>query len=141
MLRNKQRLYWTLQLGGWTLYGVVQIAASVIASASGSISLQRILFLAYEAFFCLIISHGYRHFINRWRWLSLGMPLLIPRVLLSSMVLGLLMYFFRIPVSIPLGLFNQEKVLDVFNLVGQSFYYIFPLVSILFYLQLFPTIQ
>ena len=71
MLRNKQRLYWTLQLGGWTLYGVVQIAASVIASTSSSISNQRVLFLVYEAFFCLVISHGYRNFINQWRWLGL----------------------------------------------------------------------
>ncbi len=136
MLRNKQRLYWTLQLGGWTLYGVVQISASVIASSSSSISLQRILFLVYEAFFCLLISHGYRNFINRWRWLSLGMPRLIPRVLLSSMVLGLLMYFLRIPPSIPLGLFNKGKALDLFNLVGQSFYYgiIFFLWSVFYFI-------
>ncbi len=123
MLRNKQRLYWTLQIGGWTLFGVVQIAASFIASVSGAISLQRLLFLVYEAFFCLVISHGFRYFINRWRWLSLGMPRLIPRVLLSSMVLGLLMYFLRIPASISLGLFNKEKALDPFNIIGQSFFF------------------
>jgi two-component system, LytTR family, sensor kinase len=123
MLRNKQRLYWTLQIGGWALFGVVQIAATVIASVSGAISLQRILFLVYEAFFCLVITHGYRYYINRWRWLSLGMPRLIPRVLLSSMVLGLLMYFLRIPASISLGLFNRLLVLDPFNIVGQSFFF------------------
>jgi hypothetical protein len=136
MLRNKQRLYRTLQIGGWTLYGVVQIAASVIASPSSSISLQRVLFLVYEAFFCMVISHGYRHFINQWRWLGLGMPRLIPRVLLSAMVLGLLMYLLRIPASIPLGLFNREKALDPFNMVGQSFYYgiIFFLWSVFYFI-------
>ncbi len=136
MLRNKQQLYWTLQLGGWTLYGVVQISASVLASANGDISLNRIIFLAYEAFFCLIISHGYRYFINRWNWLTLGMPRVIPRVLLSSMVLGLVMYFFRIPVSLPLGLFNREIVLDAFNIMGQSFYYaiIFFLWSVFYFI-------
>jgi two-component system, LytTR family, sensor kinase len=136
MLRNKQRLYWTLQLGGWTLYGVVQISASVLASVNGDISLKRIIFLAYEALFCLIISHGYRYFINRWNWLTLGMPRLIPRVLLSSMVLGLVMYFFRIPVSLPLGLFNKEIVLDAFNIMGQSFYYaiIFFLWSVFYFI-------
>ena len=136
MLRNKQRLYWTLQLGGWALYGVVQISASVLASANGDISLKRIIFLAYEAFFCLVISHGYRYFINHWNWLTLGMPRLIPRVLLSSMVLGLLMYFLRIPVSLPLGLFNKEIVLDAFNIMGQSFYYgiIFFLWSVFYFI-------
>jgi len=136
MLRNKQRLYWTLQLGGWTLYGVVQIAASLIASVSGAVSLQRVLFLVYEAFFCLLITHVYRYYINQWRWLSLGMPRLIPRVLLSSMVLGVVMYFLRIPSSIPLGLFNKAIVLDAFNLVGQSFYYgiIFFLWSVFYFI-------
>ncbi|MEY4930504.1 MAG: hypothetical protein RI909_1228 [Bacteroidota bacterium] len=136
MLRNKERLYWTLQIGGWTLYGVVQISASVIASANGAISLQRIIFLGYEAFFCLIISHVYRYYINEWRWLSLGMPRLIPRVLLGIMVLGLLMYMLRIPASIPLGLFNKAKVLDPFNIVGQSFYYaiIFFLWSVFYFI-------
>jgi len=136
MLRNKQRLYWTLQTGGWTLYGVVQIAASVIASINGVISLQRIIFLAYEALFCLLISHTYRNYINKWRWLSLGMPRLIPRVLLSSMVLGLIMYFLRIPASVPLGLFNKTIVLDVFNIMGQSFYYaiIFFLWSVFYFI-------
>ena len=136
MLRNKQRLYWTLQLGGWTLYGVVQIAASLIASVSGAVSLQRVLFLVYEAFFCLLITHVYRYYINQWRWLSLGMPRLIPRVLVSSMVLGVVMYFLRIPSSIPLGLFNKAIVLDAFNLVGQSFYYgiIFFLWSVFYFI-------
>jgi len=136
MLRNKQRLYWTLQLGGWTLYGVVQISASVLASVNSDISLKRIIFLVYEAFFCLIISHGYRYYINRWNWLTLGMPRLIPRVLLSAMVLGLVMYIFRIPVSLPLGLFNKEIVLDVFNIMGQSFYYaiIFFLWSVFYFI-------
>jgi two-component system, LytTR family, sensor kinase len=136
MLRNKQRLYWTLQAGGWTLYGVVQIAASVIASINGVISFQRIIFLAYEALFCLLISHTYRNYINEWRWLSLGMPRLIPRVLLSSMALGLIMYFLRIPASVPLGLFNKTVVLDVFNIMGQSFYYaiIFFLWSVFYFI-------
>ncbi len=123
MLSNKQRLYWTLQTGGWTFYGVVQIAASVLASASGSISKQRIIFLGLEALICLVISHGFRHFINRWGWLHLGMPRLIPRVLLSAMVLGLFMYFVRIPASIPLGLFNEDVVMEPINIAGQSFYY------------------
>ncbi len=136
MLRNKQRLYWTLQAGGWAFYAAVQISASMLASLNGSISAQRLMFLAYEAFICLLISHVYRYFINRWRWLSLGMPRLIPRVLFSALALGLIMYFFRIPVSLPLGLFNREIVLAPFNIIGQSFYYaiIFFLWSVFYFI-------
>jgi hypothetical protein len=129
MVDNKQRLYWMLQIGGWTLYGVVQIVASVIASASSTISTQRIIFLAYEAFFCLLLTHIYRSYINRWRWLSLGMPRLIPRVLLAVFSLGVIMYILRLPASVSLGFFNRNVVFDAMNIAGQSFYY-----SILFFL-------
>jgi hypothetical protein len=129
VLNNKQQLYWLMQTGGWATYALVQIVASVIASASGTISVQRIVFLTYEAFFCFLITHAYRYFINRWRWLSLGMPLLIPRVLLSVFVLGLIMYFVRIPATISLDMFNQRILFDPMNIIGQSFYY-----SILFFL-------
>ena len=129
MVDNKQRLYWMLQIGGWTLYAVVQIVASVLASASSTISTQRIIFLTYEAFFCLLISHIYRSYINRWRWLSLGMPRLIPRVLLTSFFLGVVIYFLRIPASVSLGLFNRNIVFDSMNVAGQSLYY-----AILFFL-------
>jgi two-component system, LytTR family, sensor kinase len=125
MVNNKQRLYWTLQAGGWTAYSVVQMVASVLASPSGTISVQRILFLTYEALICLIATHIYRLLINRWNWLGLGMPRLIPRVLLASSIMGAWMYFLRIPASVSLELFNPEIVFDITNIAGQSFYYAF----------------
>ncbi len=132
---NKTRLYWTLQVSGWAVYAIVQIAA-VLLRGEGSISNQRIIFLIYEATLCLIVSHVFRDFINRWRWLTLGMPRLIPRVILSVFVMGGMMYFLRIPVSIPLGLFNKSIVLDPFVFLGQSFYYaiIFFLWSVLHFI-------
>ena len=132
---NKGRLYWSLQAGGWSIYAIVQIVA-VLAQDEGSISNQRIAFLLYEASFCLIVSHIYRNFMNRWKWLSLGMTRLIPRVILSVFVVGAIMYFLRIPVSVLLGLFNKNVVLDPFVFLGQSFFYaiIFFLWSVLYFI-------
>ncbi len=132
---NKGRLYWSLQAGGWSIYAIVQIVA-VLAQDEGSISNQRIAFLLYEASFCLIVSHIYRNFMNRWKWLSLGMSRLIPRVIFSVFVIGAIMYFLRIPVSVSLGLFNKNVVLDPFVFLGQSFFYaiIFFLWSVLYFI-------
>src|SRR5882757_4641987 len=102
---NKQRLYWTLQVGGWTFYAIVQIAFSVLASDEQRVSSERAIFLIYEAILCLLLTHGYRYLINQRKWLSLGMAKLIPGVILAVMVLGLLTYFLRMPVSIPLGIY------------------------------------
>jgi hypothetical protein len=133
---NKQKLYWSLQIGGWSLYAIVQIAASFIAAGGLGVSSQRIIFLAYEAIFCLIVSHVYRHYINKWRWLSLGMARLIPKAILSVFVLGLIMYFLRIPISLPLRLFSMEVAFDPQNILGLSLYYaiIFFLWSALYFI-------
>ncbi len=133
---NKQRLYWSLQVGGWTFYAFVQIVFSVLASDEQRVSSQRVIFLSYEAILCLILTHGLRHFINRWKWLTLGMLRLIPRVIFSVICLGLLMYFLRMPISVPLGLYNQAIALDLRNILGQSFYYaiIFFLWSVLYFI-------
>lgn len=120
---NKQKLYWSLQLGGWTLYAGVQIIASFIAAGGLGVSTQRIIFLAYEAVFCLLVSHGFRYYINKWRWLNLGMTRLIPKVIVSVFALGLIMYFLRIPISLPLRLFSKEVAFDLQNIFGLSFYY------------------
>src|ERR1700690_627160 len=101
---NKERLYWSLQAGGWTIYASVQIIFSVIASDGQGVSAQRVIFFIHEAILCLALTHGYRYLINRWKWLSLSMSLLISRVIPSVFGLGLLMYFLRMPISIWLGL-------------------------------------
>ncbi len=121
---NKARLYWSLQIGGWAIYAIVQIVA-VLELDEGTLSNQRIIFLLYEASLGLSVSHIYRNLINRWKWLNLTMPRLIPRVLFSVFIMGVIMYFLRIPVSIPLGLFNKNVALDPIVLLGLSFVYAF----------------
>ncbi len=113
-----------MQIGGWAIYAIVQIVA-VLELDEGTLSNQRIIFLLYEASLGLSVSHIYRNLINRWKWLNLTMPRLIPRVLFSVFIMGVIMYFLRIPVSIPLGLFNKNVALDPIVLLGLSFVYAF----------------
>lgn len=122
---NKPRLYWTLQFGGWALYAIVQIVGSVFASDGQGVSTPRVIYFIYEAGFCLLLTHLFRNLINRWHWLNAGMPVLIPRVIISVFVLGLLMYFLRMPISIPLGLFNRQVALNLNNIFGLTVVYAF----------------
>ncbi len=136
MINNKNRLYWSLQIGGWSFYAAVQITASILNSSSAEVSTQRILFLLYEALFCLLVSHFFRNIILSARWLNLSLPRLIPKIIGSVFVLGALMYLLRIPVSIPLGLFKQGVALDPYVFLGQSVFYaiIFFLWSVLYFI-------
>lgn len=117
---NKTRLYWTLQVGGWTSYALAQIVLSALVSDSGGISLQRALFFTYEAAFGLLLTHAYRAIMTRWRWLGSGMPILIPRVLGMAFLLGLALYFLRIAISIPLGIYSPNVAFSLDLILGMS---------------------
>jgi len=125
---NKHRLYWSLQIGGWFLYAVVQIVISVLAY--NSISPRRVVFLLLEASLACLLTSLLRSFINRWKWLDMSLPKLIPCVLIAVSLLAVVMYFLRIPVNQALGqLFNPRAALSPSNLLGQSLFY-----AILFFL-------
>lgn len=124
---NKQRLYWSLQIGGWLLYAIVQIVSSFLAN---SLTLKRGIFLFTDAFLCLLLTHVFRQVLNRWRWLFFPLPKLIPSVLLAVFVMSIVLYFARIPVNLMLGrLFNPSAALNIMTILGQSSFY-----TILFFL-------
>jgi two-component system, LytTR family, sensor kinase len=125
MVINKQRWYWIMQLSGWALFAGLQIVATILASGKAGVHTERIIFLAYESLFCLLVSHLFRNTIIKWKWLNLGFQKLIPRVVISVFVLGTIMYFLRIPVSLPLGLFKSEVVFDLITFSAGAFFYAF----------------
>lgn len=133
---NKTRLYWTLQVGGWTSYALAQIVLNALVSENAGFSLQRSLFFTYEAAFGLLLTHAYRSLMTRWGWLGAGMTLLIPRVLIMVFVLGLALYFLRIAISIPLGIYSREAAFSLDLIIGMTTVYalVFFLWSVLYFI-------
>jgi two-component system LytT family sensor kinase len=120
---NKKRLYWTLQIVGWLSYALLQIT---IFSIEKEIPLRRIEFFIVEALICLGITHFFRFFLNRQKWLNLSVPRMIPRVVASIIVLGFVIYFLRVPVSILLKVVNVQRLaLDPMQILGFGFFYVF----------------
>ncbi len=119
---KKFRIYVALQIGGWLLIAMANIVGSNVAS--GGITPKRITFFLIEAFLCLMVTHAFRILLNRWKWLSLSMHKLIPGVLIAVFVMGVTVYFLKIPANIMLGrLFNPQTAFDLQQILGQSFYY------------------
>lgn len=118
---NKHRLYWTLQIAGWALFALLQIGWSIYAA--GSISVRRLIFFTIEALLCLFLTHFFRKFVNRGRWLNLNMAMLIPRVFLGVAVLSLTIYFLKIPVSLLLGYSDWKDVFNFQQLLGLTSIY------------------
>lgn len=120
---NKKRLYWTLQIIGWLSYALLQITVFSIAK---EIPLRRIEFFIIEALICLGVTHFFRYFLNRLKWLNLSVPRMIPRVVASIIVLGFVIYFLRVPVSIVLKVVSvQSLALDPTQILGFGLFYVF----------------
>jgi two-component system, LytTR family, sensor kinase len=130
---NKQRLYWTLQIGGWLLYAVIQIGSSIIAS--GSTSSDRVIFLFFESLLPLVVTHLARVVLRPSKWLNVGMPRLIIRVVFMAFLLGVILYFLRIPLSYVLGMYDREVVFDTGRILGFSL--IYALIFFLWYVLYF----
>lgn len=130
---NKLRLYWTLQIGGWLFYAFVQIGSSVLAS--GTITFRRAVFLLVESLLCLLLTHSFRFFLNKNRWLYFSMPRLIPRIVISVFVMGLILYVCRMPLSYTLGFFDSGIAFNPEKILGLSLVYalIFFLWSIFYF--------
>ena len=119
---NKDRLYWMLQLGGWSAYLAAQIITGYLAS-EGEISTKRIVFLSFEAFVCFLFSHLYRNYINERKWLSMSLSRLIPHVLGAVLFMSIVTYLVRIPASMALGLFNAGSSFDPERLATGVLFY------------------
>ena len=130
---NKDKLYWTLQIGGWLLYALIQIVSSVLAS--GNVSYKRMVFLLYEAFLCLIFTHLFRYFLSHRKWLNFSLPKLIPGILIGVWLLGFIVYFLRMPASLLLGIFDPRVAFDLSKIFGLTSIYalIFFLWSVLYF--------
>jgi two-component system, LytTR family, sensor kinase len=118
---NKERLYWILQLGGWSFYTIFQISFF----GAERISTKQIIFWILEALCCLLLTHALRQSINRWRWFSLGLPKLIPRVALSVFIMAVALYAARVLVSLPLGQFNANIAFNTSNFFVLTFLFAF----------------
>jgi two-component system LytT family sensor kinase len=118
---NRQRLYWSLQVGGWLLYAIVQIVASILVS--GVTSQSRVFFLIYESFLCLLVTHLFRIFLHPSKWLDIPVSGLVFRVLVTVFGLGVIVYFLRLPMSFMLNLFDPHVAFDLARIWGLSSIY------------------
>ncbi len=66
---NKKSLYWTLQIVGWTIYGLLNI---YLAFLGERLSTEQAIGQLILVPFYIVITHLYRNFIIRNGWLQLS---------------------------------------------------------------------
>ncbi|WP_224999869.1 sensor histidine kinase [Cesiribacter sp. SM1] len=86
MTRNT--VYWICQLGGWSLYGVINIFFFLLNGASP----EQVLNLFLAVLYSLLITHAFRAWVHRRRWLKLSTGRLVPRIILAILIMSALVY-------------------------------------------------
>ncbi len=93
---NKRRIYWICQIGGWSLYGLIQL---FLYSTAKQLNTTDILGEILQVVFYVFSTHGLRYVVIKGGWLSFSWWRLIPRLLIGILVLSLLNYSFLLSFS------------------------------------------
>ncbi len=93
---KKNRLYWSLQLWGWSIYALLHI---LLLFLDNSLSIIKILSILLTAAYFLFSTHIYRLIVIRLGWLNYRMIRLLPRILVSTFLLGMSWYAFETGLS------------------------------------------
>jgi two-component system LytT family sensor kinase len=100
---KRNNLYWISQFSGWGLFIIVNVA---IISSLEAITLKKIFLWILLGIVGIIFTHLYRIYIRKNNWTNLPLKKIIPRVLISSFIVGLLIF---IPVHLTGYLIQVEK--------------------------------
>ena len=84
-LMSRKRIYWLSQISGWLLFGIVNI---VLYASFSELNWSRLLVSFYLCFTGVCLTHIYRSVIKKKDWLTLQLKQIIPRVLLGSVIIG-----------------------------------------------------
>ncbi len=100
---KRKNLYWISQASGWSLFVIVNL---LIISSFETVPLNRVVLWILLAFYGVGFSHLYRIYIKKHNWTNLPLKKIIPRVLIASFVVGIIIY---IPVYLSGYLLGVER--------------------------------
>jgi two-component system LytT family sensor kinase len=102
---NKKRLYWILQIVGWTLYGLLNIYITYLSNnLSRNQAVGQLLFIPIY----ISLTHIYRNVIMKGQWLQVVIQRLIPRVILACLILSTVDHICLLSISSLLGNINPK---------------------------------
>lgn len=90
MTRNT--VYWICQLGGWSLYAIINISFYVLKDVHDA---DQYSFLLLSVLYMLLITHGFRQYVHRADWLKMSIGKLTPRLILAIVLMTLLVYLLQ----------------------------------------------
>lgn len=103
---KRKNLYWISQTSGWGLFVIVNL---LIISSFETLPLNKISLWIILALFGIFFSHLYRIYIKRNNWTSLPLKKIIPRILIGSFIVAIIIYLPVFGSGYLLGIEREEK--------------------------------
>ena len=88
---SRKKIYWISQVSGWTIFILINI---IIIASIEALPVVRILIWVMLGILGILSTHLLRKIIKKRNWLLLPLKEIIPRILLSSFILGIIAYGF-----------------------------------------------
>lgn len=105
--RKQKRIYWICQVSGWAFYAVLNILGMLIFD-------KFVWGKVYSFFFLCIagigLTHLLRNYITSKGWLSLHLKQIIPRVLLSSIIIGAILFVIFLGLNLSAGVTKFAEI-------------------------------
>ena len=126
-----------LQIGGWSLYAIINMVFANIADQLDSIYISYIILLSS---WFLFSTHIFRLFIKKYNWFSAKIKHIIAIMLISITLLSLINFVIHIAIWVILGALNYEEDLNPFSVrvyILSSFIYYFSWTLLYFLIHYF----
>jgi sensor histidine kinase YesM len=88
-MTNRNRVYWICQLSGWSFWALLNIIGLL---SFGLFSWKKIIIFLFLCFAGFCFTHILRNIIKKHSWINLPLKKIIPRVLLSSFIIGVILF-------------------------------------------------
>jgi hypothetical protein len=108
-LRNKKKLYWILQIGGWGAYAAFSLAVGLLSAPSDAAALNAwISTVIFETLLLLLLTQFYRWVIIKEGWLTKPVSLVLPRMLLMLLICSLPIYPIKMGFTWLVGIYSSN---------------------------------
>jgi two-component system, LytTR family, sensor kinase len=116
---SRKKAYWISQVSGWLLFILFNV---FIYATFNEFSWRRLFLLLYLWYAGISFTHIFRSIIKKYEWLSLPLKKIIPRVLISCIIVGAVIFAFYITAGIISNVFTFERfkvgsiIVGIFNM-------------------------
>ncbi len=127
---TKYRIYWICQILGWGSWGAFQVFLYTFAER---FDVDQVIGEVWQVFYYVLSTHVFREIIIRLKWLNLKLASLLPRLLISTLLLSGSNYLFLLFIQYFSGGVSQIDLMIVTMAINIAGYWVVYFLWTIFY--------